>query len=225
MAKVGRIGLALVFGAIVVAAMAPPAAACDGFYDASEERQIAPPKKVPTPEEAIAIAEPAMRREDPATAVTAIAEAFPLLRYATPDESLKRDAKVMRMMALALVRVDGKVEVAGPFQATRPRSREVNLQWATLILRRLNSQRPNDPVLQAELGEALAHQADEAKEALEILSGLAAKDAELARLRRQKGDAAGSDEATKRCRTMTKTPAICPAVRDSGATKVAMTGA
>jgi len=176
-----------------------------------------------------------MRREDPATAAIALAEAFPSLRYSgyTPAELPKRDAKVLRMMALAIARLDGKVEASGPFQATKPGMRALNVGWAIATLRELNAQRPNDPVLEAELGEALAHDKDQLAEALKILSRLAAKDvmgsargyAALARIRQQTGDAAGSAEAAKRCRTMTKTPTICPAVPDSDATKVAQTGA
>ena len=231
--RIGRaLGLAVGVGAIVTAALPPPAAACDGYYDASEERRVPPPKPKPTPDEAIAIAEPAMSREEPVVAATAIAEAFPDLKSTTVD-SPKRQVKVMRTMALALARVDGILSVRGSFFATSAAARTANLEWSIATLRALNAQRPNDPVLQAELGEVLARVPAHHAEALGILGQLAAKDvmgsargyAELARLRAREGDVAGSDDAARRCKTMTKTPAICPASHDGAATKVAQTGA
>lgn len=109
--------------------------------------------------------------------------------------------------------------MAGPFYAASGAARAANLAWSIETLRKLNVARPNDPALQAELGEALARTPSGQDEAFQIPGGLAASDlmgsahgyAALARLRSAKGDAAGSADASERCRAMATAASICPA--------------
>jgi hypothetical protein len=129
----------------------------------------------------------------------------------------------VHMMAVALARTDGSLPVEGPFFAVTAGAKAANLRWASATLRALSAERPNDPVLLAELGEVLAHIPSQADEALRILGGLADKDvmgsayayAELARLRALHGDAQGAAVAASRCGLMAVTPAVCAAAHAS----------
>jgi predicted Zn-dependent protease len=224
--------VALVMGTIAAGmAQALPAEACGDFY--TEERPPPKPKPKPTAEESIAIAEPAMLKEQPGVAAGALSEGFPDLKK-TGMDAPRQKLKALRTMAVALARVDGALSTPGPFYAATAAARAANLDWSIATLRKLNEARPNDPVLQAELGEALAHVPAQHEEALRVLSALADKDvmgsahayAQLARLRASKGDLAGSREAARRCQAMATSPALCPAApADPPAKVVAQTGA
>jgi hypothetical protein len=202
----------------VIAAVATPmsARACEEYYDASEQRRVPPPPKPkPTPDEAIAIAEPAMENEQPVVAATAIAEGFPKLKTTPADAPQQR--KALHAMAVALARTGGGLKVPGAFYATTDKARAANVDWAIVTLRKLDEQRVNDPVTQAELAEALAQSPSHKDEALTLLAGLAARDvmgsahgyAVLTRLRLEKRDLEGAADASRRCLTMTKTPTVC----------------
>src|SRR5262249_55359103 len=92
-----------------------------------------------------------------------------------------------------------------------------NLEWAIASLREIDEKRPNDPTVQADLGEALSHVSHGQDEALKVLGGLAQKDLmgspfayrALAELRTNKGDYAGAEAAIKRCEEMSKVPGVC----------------
>jgi hypothetical protein len=86
------------------------------------------------------------------------------------------------------------------------------------VLRRLLRRKPDSPVLQARLGEALhRRRGGEAVEALEILGQLEQADlmpdangyAALAYLRRRTGDLEGHARALARCRAMTSSKTLC----------------
>jgi len=229
--------VALAVGALTTCAWVTPAWSCGAYYAVEMPQQPAPKPKArpkPTPDMAMGIAEASIPAEDPGKAAAALAEAFPGLRT-TPMDASRQQLKALHLMAVALARVDGALSVPGAFYADGPKTRAANLEWSIAALRRLNEQRANDPVLQAELGEALARVPAHQDEALAILGALAAKDlmgsahgyAELARLRAQKGDAGPSREAAVRCRAMTRSPAVCPATLPDApvATKVALNGA
>ncbi len=213
-------GLGLLLGTIAAGmAQASPAQACGDFY--AEERPAPKPKPKPTPDEATSIADLAMQKEQPSVAAGALSDGFGQLKSmgtATLPES-RQQLKALRTMAIALARVDGVLTTPGPFYAASAAARAGNLQWSVQALRKLNAARPNDPALQAELGEALAHAPGGQEEALKLLGSLAERDvmgsahayAQLARLRAQKGDAAGSKEAASRCQAMATSPTLCPA--------------
>ena len=102
---------------------------------------------------------------------------------------------------------------------------KANLEWAVQSLREIDAKRPNDPTVQADLGEALSKTATGQAEALKLLQGLAQKDlmgsphayAALAKLRTAERRLAGAEAAIKRCEEMSKTPGVCkPARRAEG---------
>ena len=216
------VAFALGLGMVTMWAATPePAHACGGFYQAVAPSPPPKPKVVkpkPGPSEAMAIAEPALLKEEPQVAATALAEGFPNLKVTSADAS-RQELRALRLMAISVARTDGAVTVAGPFYAASGAARAANLAWSIETLRKLNVARPNDPALQAELGEALARTPSGQDEAFQILGGLAASDlmgsahgyAALARLRSAKGDAAGSADASERCRAMATAASICPA--------------
>jgi|HubBroStandDraft_1064217.scaffolds.fasta_scaffold118788_2 hypothetical protein len=228
-------GVGVLLGTFAAALSAsPPAAACGGFYEAEYRAPKPKPVQVkpkPTTEEAISIAEPALQKEQPALAAAALADGFPKLRTSGIDTT-RQETKALRAMALALARTDGSLSTPGPFFAATAAAKSQNLQWSIATLRKLNDARPNDPALQADLGEALAHSPGSQDEALRVLGALADKDimgsahayAQLARLRAQKGDAAGSHEAAKRCQTMATVPAVCPALPEDAPKATAQPG-
>ena len=86
-------------------------------------------------------------------------------------------------------------------------------------IREIDAKRPNDPTVQADLGEALSKLPHGQAESLKILSGLAQKDlmgsphayAALANLKSIKGDASGAEAALKRCEEMSKAKGVCKA--------------
>jgi hypothetical protein len=225
-------GVALVMGTIAAGMAQPlPALACGDFY--AEERPPPKPKPKPTPDEAISVAEPAMLKEQPGVAAGALSDGFPQLKTMGMDAS-RQQLKALRTMAIALARVDGALATPGPFYAASAKARAANLEWSIATLRKINETRPNDPVLQAELGEALAHVPAQQDEAIRVLGALADRDvmgsahayAQLSRLRAIKGDVAGSREASRRCQAMATSPALCPAAPADAAPKaVAQTGA
>jgi hypothetical protein len=222
------VSVALAVG--VLSAWPIQAWACADFYESATPPP--PPKPKPTPEEGMSIAEAAMQKEEPSVAARALAESMPHLRTASMDAPT-RELRALRILAIALARTDGALTVPGRFFANTAALRGQNIEWSIATLRLLNQRRPNDPVLESELGEALAHAPVHHAEAESILSSLATRDlmgsahayAELARLRILKGDAAASREAALRCQAMTKTPSVCPRAPDpTPLPKVAQTG-
>jgi hypothetical protein len=128
------------------------------------------------------------------------------------------ETRAARILALALVRSNGVLAGVQGFSATTERS--INLEWAVAVLRLVSSARPNEPVAEADLGEALAALSKYEGEALGILRGLADRDllgsahayAALARLQASRGQGTASRAALDRCEKMTSSPAtVCHA--------------
>lgn len=192
------------------------ASACGGAINLEFE-----PAK-PSPVQQIAKAEKSLEGGQNLAAVQSVLAAFPNVRSATVGVD-PLETRALRVMALAVTRSDGTVDEKKARVATAngaewtPAS---NLAWAVQSLREIDEKRPNDPAVQADLGEALSKTPSGQAEALKILGGLAQKDlmgsprayAALAKLRTQSGDLAGAEAATKRCEEMTKTPGVCRAV-------------
>jgi hypothetical protein len=164
----------------------------------------------PTPVQEIASAERALESGNNVNAATIVARTFPSFRSINAgDDPLK--TRALRVMALAIVRTNGDTARAGGWTPS------ANLDWAVQSLKEIDAKRPNDPSVQADLGEAMAKVPSKQADALAILSKLADKDlmgspnayAALAKLRSEKGDVAGSAQAIKRCEEMTKNPGVC----------------
>lgn len=206
--------LAIVLAAIpafALSAYAPHADACGMSV------RLEPTLQKPTPVQEIARAEKALESGQNAVAAKAILTTFPRVRSITAGEN-PLQTRALRVFALAVVRSSGAVteKVAGV-----PSSAEwtpaANLEWAVQAIREINAKRINDPTVQADLGEALSKLPRGRDEALGLLQSLAQKDlmgsphayAALATLRRDKGDVAGAEAATKRCEEMSRTPGVC----------------
>jgi len=197
--------------AVAVTGLASDAQACGMSV------RLDPTPQRPTPVQEIARAEKALETGSTVTASQAVLGTFPRIRNATAGQN-PLETRALRVFALSLVRSDGAsdekklgVPVVGEWTA------KSNLSWAVQALREIDAKRPNDPAVQADLGEALSKTDSGQKESLEILGKLAQKDlmgspqayAALAKLRAQAGDEAGATAATKRCEEMSKTPGVC----------------
>ena len=176
-----------------------------------------PTPQKPTPVQAIARAEKALEDGQNLVAAKAVLGNFPRVRAATAGAN-PLETRALRVFALAVVRSNGAVtEKAAGFATQTAWTPNANLEWAVQSIREIDAKRPNDPTVQADLGEALSKLPHGQKEGLEILQKLAQKDlmgsphayAALAKLRTAKGDSAGAEAAIKRCEEMSKTPGVC----------------
>lgn len=212
----------------VAVALVPAALAITYSTDANacgmSIRMDSTPQK-PTPVQSIANAEKALENGQNLAAAKAVLANFPKVRVATAGAN-PLETRALRVFALAVVRSNGSVneKTAGFPSGGNEWTPTANLEWAVQSIREIDAKRPNDPTVQADLGEALSKLPHGRKESMTILQGLAQKDlmgsphayAALAKLRSDQGDAAGAQAAIKRCEEMSKTPGVC-----KPATKVA----
>jgi Flp pilus assembly protein TadD len=211
------LALALVPAAVVVSSVV-----CERDAQAcGMSVRMDPTPQRPTPVQEIARAEKALENGQNLTAATAILGSFPRIRTAMAGAN-PLETRALRVFALAVVRSDGTVDEKKAHVASangNDWTPKANLDWAVQSLREIDAKRPNDPSVQADLGEALSKTATGQAEALKLLQGLAQKDlmgsphayAALAKLRTQNGDSAGAEAAIKRCVEMSKTPGVCKA--------------
>jgi predicted Zn-dependent protease len=183
--------------------------------------RLEPTPQRPTPVQEIARAEKALENGQHLVAAKAVLGSFARVRSATPGAN-PLETRALRVFSLAVVRSNGSVnEKTAGFASQGDWTPNANLEWAVQALREIDAKRPNDPTVQADLGEALSKLPRGQGEALTILQALAQKDlmgsphayAALARLRSDKGDSAGAEAALKRCEEMSKSPGVCkPAI-------------
>lgn len=103
--------------------------------------------------------------------------------------------RVLRLMALAVVRLDGKPPRAKDFPSATAADVASNLDWAISKLRALYARNDDDATLRCDLGEALASQEMYHAEAFRLLDNLEQRDlvvssrayAKLSELRRARG--------------------------------------
>ncbi len=215
-----KIATVLAFAALVPAVFVVSSAACEQSAQAcGMSIRMDPTPQRPSPVQEIARAEKSLENGQNLVAAQAILGSFPGVRNATAGAN-PLETRALRVFALAVVRSDGAASEKQARVATvngiewTPKA---NLEWAVQSLREIDEKRPNDPTVQADLGEALSKTASGQAEALKLLQGLAQKDlmgsphayAALAKLRMQSGDTAGAEAAIKRCEEMSKTPGVC----------------
>ena len=211
-ARVAALALALVPAAFVVSST-HDAHACGMSV------RMEPTPQKPTPVQEVARSEKALESGQHLAAATAILQSFPKIRTATAGAN-PLETRALRVFSLAVIRSDGAVDEKKAKVASANGvewTPKANLEWAVQSLREIDQKRPNDPTVQADLGEALSKTATGQGEALKILQGLAQKDlmgsphayAALAKLRSQSGDTAGAEAAIKRCEEMSKSPGVC----------------
>jgi hypothetical protein len=176
-----------------------------------------PTPQKPTPVQEIARAEKALESGQQTVAAKAVLTNFPQVRVATAGAN-PLETRALRVFALAVVRSNGAVnEKTAGVPSQGEWTPAANLAWAVQSLREIDAKRPNDPTVQADLGEALSKLPSGREEAMKLLGGLAQKDlmgspqayAALATLRRDKGDLDGAEAAIKRCEEMSKVPGVC----------------
>ncbi|HVH41553.1 MAG TPA: hypothetical protein VM925_04395 [Labilithrix sp.] len=179
--------------------------------------RLEPTPQKPTPVQEIARAEKALESGQNAVAAKAILTTFPRIRVVSAGQN-PLETRALRVFALAVVRSSGAVtEKTVGVSSQAEWTPNANVEWAVQAMREIDAKRPNDPTVQADLGEALSKLPHGREEALKLLQGLAQKDlmgsphayAALARLRTDKGDSAGAEAAIKRCEEMSKTPGVC----------------
>jgi hypothetical protein len=203
-----------------VLAIAPAAVALGYTTDANAcgmSVRLEPTPQKPTPVQEIAKAEKSLENGQNVAAAKTVLATFPRVRVATAGQN-PLETRALRVFALAVVRSNGAVtERSAGFATQDEWTPKANLEWAVQSLREIDAKRPNDPTVQADLGEALSKLPHGQGEALKLLGGLAQKDlmgsphayAALAKLRSDTGDTAGAEAALKRCDEMTKTPGVC----------------
>ena len=179
--------------------------------------RLDPTPQKPTPVQEIAKAEKALENGQNLAAAQAVLSSFPRVRVATAGQN-PLETRALRVFALAIVRSNGEVnEKKAGVASTGEWLPKANIEWAVQSIREIDQKRPNDPTVQADLGEALSKLPHGQAEALKILQGLAQKDlmgspqayAALAKLKSEKGDSEGAEAAIKRCEEMSKTPGVC----------------
>jgi hypothetical protein len=179
--------------------------------------RLDPTPQKATPVQEIARAEKALESGQNLVAAKAVLGNFPRVRTVTAGQN-PLETRALRVFSLAVVRSNGAVnEKAAGFASQGEWMTNANLEWAVQAMREIDEKRPNDPTVQADLGEALSKLPHGQTEALTILQGLAQKDlmgsphayAALAKLRTTRGDSAGAEAAIKRCEEMSKTPGVC----------------
>jgi len=206
--------LAALLGAATAAGS--DARAC-GYFNYREVRPAAQARPRPVPVAAndrIAAADQRLEEERLTEAGVEVTSAFPGIRQTFAGGS-PLETRALRILSLALVRSEGTLRGVPGFSGASQAERTANLEWATRTLRSIDALRPNDPVTQADLAEALAARAHE-NESLAILADLTSRDlvgsahayAALARLRASKGDTAASRAALGRCERMTRSPTV-----------------
>jgi len=211
--------LAALLGAATAAGS--DASAC-GYFDYREVRPVkVRPKPVPVAaNDRIAAADQRLEEERLADAGTEVVTAFPTIRkiaagaYTAGVSPL--ETRALRILSLAVVRGEGTLRGVPGFSGASEAERIVNLEWAVGTLRSIDASRPNDPVTQADLAEALATRPAHEDESLAILADLTSRDlvgsahayAALARLRASRGGAGAGRDALVRCELMTKSPGV-----------------
>jgi hypothetical protein len=182
------------------------------------------PKAVNKPAD-IAAAERSLESGQSLIAARTVLRAFPKIASAKIDPSDPIQTRAVRVMALSIARLEGGLSPKGEPHLL-PEQRSKNLAWPVMQLKALNGARPNDPAVQADLGEVLSKVPAHRAEAMTLLAGLADKDlmgspqayAALAQLRAQAGDGAGATAALQRCKTMTTVASVCVAPAASPST-------
>jgi hypothetical protein len=179
--------------------------------------RLEPVKAKPSPVQEIARAEKSLESNQNTEAAKTVLANFSNVRNATAGAN-PLETRALRVFALAVVRSNGTVNErnAGSWSQTEW-TPTANLEWAIQSLREIDAKRPNDPTVQADLGEALSKLPRTQDESLKLLGGLAQKDlmgspfayAALAKIRGEKGDTAGAEAAIKRCEEMSKVPGVC----------------
>ncbi|MBN9161464.1 MAG: hypothetical protein J0I07_10905 [Myxococcales bacterium] len=210
-AKLVAVALAMIPAAALAVTYSPDANACGMSI------RMDPTPQKPTPVQEIARAEKALENGQNLVAVKAVLGNFPKVRVATAGTN-PLETRALRVFALAVVRSNGAVnEKTAGFSSQGDWTPTANLEWAVQAIREIDAKRPNDPTVQADLGEALSKLPHGQGEAMKILQGLAQKDlmgspqayAALAKLRTDQGDSAGAQAAIKRCEEMSKSPGVC----------------
>jgi hypothetical protein len=148
-----------------------------------------------------------------------VVTAFPAIRHVAVGAS-PLETRALHVLALAVVRGEGALRGVTGFSGASEAEKTANLEWALGKLQAIDRARPNDPVTQADLAEALAARPQHEEESLAILADLASRDllgsahayATLARLRAARGDVTATRDALARCERMTRSPAaVCRA--------------
>jgi hypothetical protein len=207
---------------VAVALAILPAGVSVATYSADAEAcgmsvRLEPVRQKPTPVQEIARAEKALEGGQNTVAARTVLATVPNVRAVTAGQ-VPLDTRALRVFALAVVRTNGTLtEKSLGVPSKEEWTPTANLEWAVQSLREIDGKRPNDPTVQADLGEALSKLPRTEPEALKILQTLADKDlmgsphayAALAKLRTDRGDSVGAEAAIKRCEEMSKTPGMC----------------
>lgn len=206
-----KLALALAALTVTLAASVHDASACGMSV------RLDPTPAKPSPVQEIAKAEKALESGQNVDAAKTVLATYPRIRVATAGSN-PLETRALRVFALSLVRSDGTAdEKKAHMPATGEWLPKSNIAWAVQALKEIDTARPNDPTVQADLGEALAKTPEGQKEAMTKLAALAEKDlmgsphayAALAKMKETAGDTSGAQAAIKRCEEMTKTPGVC----------------
>lgn len=198
-ADMSKSSAALVLGLLVVAASPRPASACENEVE----------RRVDVANASVRKAEQLLAEGRHQAVARAVLATFPeALRAEHRSERPALFQRAQRVLALAVVRSGGAVDLGRGMTGRTDRQRAVGLAWAAALLRLRHARAEADVIAASDLAEALARLPAERAEARALLAGLAETDvlptarawALLAALEREAGDAAAADRAARRCR-------------------------
>ncbi len=174
----------------------------------------------------IARAEKALDAGDNRAAAGAVLRMIPHIRNYKTTTSDSIINRALRVLAVATARSGGELHIKRQIPAqlhdtwlgNNSETRQANLMWSVNTLQAAaKAQKTADPVMQGELGEALAQLDSTRTEGRKLLEKLDHQDlltspqayAVLAKLRASAGDEGGQAAALKRCRAMAKDASMC----------------
>jgi hypothetical protein len=137
-----------------------------------------------------------------------IQQTWPTMNGAIPTaDSMPQIAEGVRIMAIASVRLDGKVKTGMGFASRTPLEQKVTRDWGLSRLRMLVAVKPDSNAAQTDLGEALARAPETRDEAKTILEALNVKGAiatpegyaALALVRSESGETNSAETAMSVC--------------------------
>lgn len=152
-------------------------------------------------------AEKALAKGDHAKAAKLARRAVPGLHGLPPASAVELATRAQRVLALAVVRTKGAIEISDEMPGKTEADRSLNLAWAQLMLNYHAAVNPDNLVMKVQLAEALASTEFGREHARDILRDLSTRDlmpmaSGYAILASLESDTVMRDAALTRCRDL-----------------------
>jgi hypothetical protein len=173
--------------------------------------------KVHRPTKSVKKAELLLAKGAYQTATDMVRELHPFVHHYQRETSSALNLRAQRVVALAVVRSDGKADFGGKLRGSDRHARDVRIAWATMALDVQSWHAPDDLVLRTELAEALAATPVHRARAHALLADLAERDLMptargfmiLAQLEQERGQKERSEAAALRCKEIAGGSGVC----------------